>query len=949
MRRVCAAFSFYIKESLNLKFDGAKAILSSLIRLLLGVLNFVLFLNLLVLGLILAGILTGASFEMPGRVREKIEDTLRQNGLRFSADSMVLDMDGELVFKGVKIGFEGIKQDLMQIRSAKVKFHVLPSLTGEFKFLSFDLRGGKIYLLAENGEAGVLGDCLDLTVVRRGGFYRLENSNVNIGKLGLIFSAQVPRHVVDGLIAGNEESVLAKGSRSSVNLEFLKMWADVSRAVLDFQDALKDIKNPVLLAHLNQDKKGKTRIRVSAFAERLEQKLPSMSVRVDDLRMFALYDSDYSKDSFRISAVSNGVESDMGLKAQHASVSGVCDFESEKLFNVKALLIGAEFKGVYAKYFGVSKNLLTAQNYAQDWLINAKIGKGFIFASTEGTIDNFKVKFESELDCEELLKCSLIPRLKELEMFSFGSPILASGAGEFVFSKDLFFDVNANIFALDSLFFGVDVRSVYGNLSYNSDTGAFWARDVKVESRDGWNIGGDVYQNLKNFDYRFLLTGHLRPMAIAHFMEKWWTEVFSDFSFQDGNFPYADISVSGRWGEPEYIYVFGHVNADGGIRNGVEFEKASLDVWVNPSHIAILNLYAANEGRVLTGALDWTYPQHKLTRYAVNKVFAESTLNKRELIAMGGERVKDVVKMLDFQEAPTLKLKLFMPNPALGGDVRDSANLEYFSPGLTKASKFDLYNLKFEAYALGDDIDIQGAQFDFAGGDGKGDLKLSKVDSKDWFSAQISLNGANQYGFFETLRSLSNTDVDSVSESKPIEESYKNGSVFGGAYIEGFMDEAKSLKGSGNIRLENKDLAEIHLFGAISRVADSMHIPLGSFDMRSAVSSFEISDGTISLPNLKILGDTAVVSGNAKYNFMSDEILAKAIFAPFAAVKLPIISQIMSITDPLLSVVQVDLSGKFENPDISLSLKPLNLFKKEANILSDMGKHIDSQLEERSK
>lgn len=924
-----------------MKFDGAKLILISLIRLLVGVLNFVLFLNLLVLGLILAGILTGASFEMPGRICDKIEVLLRQNGLRFSADSIIFDMDGEVVFKGVKLGFEGAKHDVLDLRSARLKFRILPALAGDFKFQSIDLRGGRVYPFVEGEKSGVLGDCLDLTISRRGGVYRLENSNVNIGKFGLILSGQVPRGAVDELLYRRGGSEPYGAQKGSVNLELLKAWADVSSVVLDFQEELKDIKNPILLADFSMEKNGRVRIRASAFAENLKQKFSGVEAEVCDLRIFALYDSEDSADSFRLSAVSNSVKSDFGLVAEHASVSCVCNFKEEKLSDVKALLIGAEFKGVSAKYLGAYKDMLTAQNYAQDWILNAKIGRGFILANTEGSLEKFSVQFESELDCAELLKCSLIPKLKELEMFSFGAPLIVFGSGEFELSEKLFFDLKADIFARDSLFFGVDVKSVCGSLSYNSESGAFWAKNVEVESVEGWNIGGDVYQNLKNFDYRFLLTGRVRPMAIAHFMEKWWTEVFSDFSFKEGKFPYADISVAGRWGEPEYIYVFGSANADGGMRNGVEFEKARLDVWVNPSHISILNLYVANGDRVLTGALDWTYPEHKLTRYAVNKVFANSTLNKRELIAMGGDRVKDVVKILDFTEPPTIKLKLFMPNPALGGDVKDSANLQYFSPGLTRASKFDLQNLKFSAYALGDDIEINRAEFDFGGGSGKGDIKLSKVDSRDWFSASVSLNGANQYTFVETLQSLG--DSSDGQGSEPIEESYRKGSIFGGAEIEGFMDDAKSLKGSGNIRLENEDLAAIHLFGAISRVADAMHIPLGSFDMRSALSSFELSDGSVSLPNLKIFGDTAIVTGNAKYDFLSGDILAKAIFAPFAAVKLPILSQIVSLADPLLSVVQIDISGKFENPDISLSIKPLNLFKKEANILIDMGRRIEKE------
>lgn len=953
-----------------MKFDKLRLIANFFARIFLGALNFVLLISLLLLTSLLIAVLTGVSFEMPGRVRDKIEDIFRQKGVQFSAENIIFDMDGELVLKGVKLGFVGAKHELLEFRRAKVKFKILSALLGDFRFSSFDLRGGKIYPFFEGERSrALLGDCLDLTVVRGGGLYKLENSNVNIGKFGLILSGELSQKFLKELLAdvrrGGSERGAADGG--TVNLKALEIWADASKWVGDFQAQLESVKNPILLADLSLDKNARLRVRVTAFAERLTRELGGRSLDLRDLRMFASYDSERSIDTFRFSAVSNSVSTDFGLEARHAALSGICDFEKMELSDARALLIDADFKGVSAKYLGLSKRRLSKVNYAGDWVLNAKVGKGFILADTDGNFENFKFKFESELDCSELLKYSQIPKIKELEMFRFSAPILASGAGQIAFGKDLFFNINADICALKSVFFGVDTESVRGNLSYNSDSGDFWARNVKVDSVEGWQVDGDVYQNLKNNDYRFLITGSLRPMAIAHFMEKWWTEVFSDFSFSRGHFPRADISVSGRWGAPEYIYVFGHVEADGGVRNGVEFEKASMDVWVNPSHIAILNLYAANGARYLKGALDWTYPEHKLTRYAVNKVFAESTLNKRELIAMGGDRVREVVKMLDFSEVPTLKLKLFMPNPALGGDLRDRANLDYFSPGLTRAGKFDLQNLKFSAYALGDDIEIYGAKFGFASGDGDGELRLSKVDGRDWFSADINLSNVNQYGFVETLLSLSETseipEKPETSESaegsvgadkkrgekKPIEQSYKKGRVWGSAKIEGFMDSAESLKGGGKVRLANDDLAEIHILGAISRMADSMHIPLGSFDMRSLVSDFELSDGSLSFPNLKILGDTAIITGNAKYDFMDDNLTAKAIFAPFAAVDVPIFSQIMSITDPLLSVVQIGLSGSFEDPKVSLSLKPLNIFKNESKILKDMGRRIEREIESESK
>lgn len=950
-------------------FVAVKKILAnSWVRFLGGVLNVALALFFIVQTLLLTGMLTGFDVEVPQGICEKFENILSEQGIKFRAESITIDMQGRLDFKNLSVGLTGIERNIFEARSAHIGFDMFELLLGNPVFKSFDLRGGKAYPIYAADDSKLLCDCLEISISRRGAFYKLENSNANVGKLCVILNGEIPVKFLANLTNSKVDSARdsAQAEAPELSAKIMKFWDEASKKAFELQGYLSGLEKPVIIAEFEVDKKSAIRARARAFVESVKIAVKDELISVKNARAFASYNSAQSPESLMVSAVSGEVNA-YGASAKNSAISGVLNFKKASLSSTRALLINAEYKSVRAKYLGVYKNNLAQDDYVDDWAINAKIGSGVILAKTNGSLKNFKVVFESELDCAELLKCSLIPQIPELKMFAFKKPIMLSGSGLFDLEGEFDCNIKANFLIDDALFFGVETKSVQGGLTYNFANGKFWAKDVQVVSPEGWQIGGDVYQNLKDYEYRFLLTGSLRPMAIAHFMEPWWTDVFSDFKFSKGHFPRADISVAGQWGAPEYIYVYGNVVADGGIRNGVEFEKASLDIWVNPSHIAILNLYAANENRTLTGALDWTYPEHKLTRYDINKVFAKSTLNKRELIAMGGERVKDVVKILDFYNAPQISLKLFMPNPATHKNPKDTANLDYFAEGLTKAGKFNLQNLKFKAFANGDDIEIRGATFNFGGGEGSGNIDLSKVDAKDCFRADIKLKNANQYDFVETLQSLGETpqedknsdvksvvksDVKSVAKSdgkkdNSLDESYKKGLVSGTVKIEGFTDDAKSIKARGKAQLVNKDLAEIHILGAISRTASAMSIPLGSFDMTSASSDFEISDGVASFPTLKIEGDTAIITGQARYNFIDDDITAKAIFAPFAAVKIPVFSQIMAIADPILSVVQISLNGKFDDPQVSLSLKPFNMFKNETRILQDMGKRIDSDIEKR--
>lgn len=159
--------------------------------------------------------------------------------------------------------------------------------------------------------------------------------------------------------------------------------------------------------------------------------------------------------------------------------------------------------------------------------------------------------FDGVFDPRPLLARRELADIPELKQLDFPNGISLSGGG-WVSAESGDADVRMRVRADNCLVMNIPVSALSGDVSYSG--GVMRAENLSVAAREGWRVGGEFIQNFDTLQYRVRVVGNIRPMAIAHFMEDWWARVMKDFKFKgDGNFPYADVSVEGTWGKPEYM------------------------------------------------------------------------------------------------------------------------------------------------------------------------------------------------------------------------------------------------------------------------------------------------------------------------------------------------------------------------------------------------------------
>lgn len=873
------------------------------------------------------------SVKAPDFVAEKIGEFARENGAFFEAGELSFCFDGTLSAKDVGVDIFGSERPAIRAREVSVKIDMLKLLAGRISPIGVSVNCASAYsMFGESANRPVLENFF-ARATKMGGGAKLEYCSGNIGNLAFFLSGDLSAQAVKSLLSLSE----SEGKTEPESL--ISKWDFACDKLFEIGEAAAKIKRPCVCAEFSADSLKSVWCLASASAEEYSFKMDGKSFSARSIRAFAKFDSEKSSDSFDFFARASDFDSSLGARAKIAAVSGVADFGKKSLRDVSASAFGLFYKGCRADSATLFKPLTSLENPYGEISALAKIGGGDISINAELARGKARAKFFARLMPSEILKCSEIPQVEELKDFEFGGGLFLNGSLSLSFEQN-FANPKIGVFSFfdfgESIVTKIPVEFGGGYLTYDSQSGEFWGRDLRVKSVEGWKICGDVYQNVKNYDYLFLLRGSLQPPAISHFMAPWWEEVFSNIIFKS-DFPDVDIYISSRWMRPEIMHIYGSVSGKNITRGGVQFDSADMAVWITPERISIFDLLVKRQNRKLSGMLEWTYPTKQIDSYEENRVIVETSLNQKELIAMGGRRVEDVSKMLKFSGAPRLKLTLHMPNPYRYKNPQDTLNLICDAPGSVKASKFDLRDVKFSAYARGDDIYLRGVDAVCAGGKVAGSLNLLKKDGKDYFEFEATMENLREYDFYKQLYALGDSPHDEPAESA------KFGRISGRAKLKGFLDDAKSISGSGEAVLRNPQLADIHLLGAISRAADSMKIPFGSFYFTEARSPFEVSDSIIDFGDIAIFGPSARVTGSSHYNFMSGGINAKLLFKPFASISTPLFSQIFNAINPLLSSIEVEIKGKFADPKISISISPLNIFRSDKRIIEGFGDMLDAE------
>jgi len=467
----------------------------------------------------------------------------------------------------------------------------------------------------------------------------------------------------------------------------------------------------------------------------------------------------------------------------------------------------------------------------------------------------------------------------------------------------------------------VPIDDIQGDISYSNNELA--ATDIFLHQGEN-RARGSYWMNTKTLDYRFLLTGQLRPPDIGGWFSGWWGRFWNHFDFAV-SVPVADVTVGGRWGLPHTTTLFVGVDVTRPAIQGVMFDHVRTAMFIRPEFYDAVEIKVTKENRSAQGSftrsVDLTRDEDALRAMDFDLT---SNLDLAETAKMFGDVGSETVEPFTFANPPSLQLTGHIDGPASTKGSHRSIQIALNSAGAFALYDFPLSDLSFHGRIRDTDIDLNDVQVSFARGQAQGRAYLSGPESERRLSFDCAIKDANIGESINTLEQFfAKQRGEAPSPNSKFQRQLADGSLSLQLAAQGLYRDPLSYRGQGGFELSGDQLARINLFGALSQLlSKSSLFSFTALQLKAARASFSLDRQQLDFPDLKITGTTAAIE--TKGSFLLDRKIMdfSAKVYPFEQGKTLLANAVGFVLVPLSNALELRLSGTLDQPNWRFAYGP---------------------------
>lgn len=442
-----------------------------------------------------------------------------------------------------------------------------------------------------------------------------------------------------------------------------------------------------------------------------------------------------------------------------------------------------------------------------------------------------------------------------------------------------------------------------------------------VWARLGNNFARGTYdQDLVTRDYRFLLDGQLRPLAIAGwFPGGWWTNFFQQFDLPVAP-PEASVDVQGRWTDGRQSNVFVFVDTTGVVFRGAKVDHARSRLFIRPGYFDGREFAATSGTGEAHGTFTFVTDPDAWRRLDFNLTSTVDLAVATQLLGSIGQTLFGPFK---FAQPPALKVAAHLDGPAAPRGLHQSVDIEARSAGEFRLHDFPLDSIAFTATVRDDDITVENLHAGFAGGAATGRTKLTGVGKDRRIAFDLTLKDASLGRAADILQQFA---ARSKGLPPPVpgkfvqERANVRLDVTGSA--NGRYDDPLSYHGEGHAFLQGAELGEVPLLGLLSEL-----FRFTALRFTTANAKFKIDGARLVFSEFNVRGANSAIEARGEYALDRRELDFKAKILPFQESGNLLKSALGAVLSPLSNVFEVGLTGSLEKPRWALVLGPTNLLR----------------------
>ncbi|MBA3274132.1 MAG: AsmA-like C-terminal region-containing protein, partial [Chthoniobacterales bacterium] len=372
-------------------------------------------------------------------------------------------------------------------------------------------------------------------------------------------------------------------------------------------------------------------------------------------------------------------------------------------------------------------------------------------------------------------------------------------------------------------------------------------RDVRVRHQSGELLAdlldapGDFRLNIENT----INPTSLRPLAppdLQRFLGEWeWPRS-----------PAINVQIHGTSRDPDTWLADGTIALQRTRFRGIWMNQASANVHFGEGALSFRDLRVKRDEGVGTGAFSYDFKKHE-----VRVVHVVTTLKPADVIYWIEPKFHKAVVPYKFRNPPHVTVDGVVQfrggkNTRLELGVDAPGGMDYVFVGKTLPFESVRGRLLFTDERL-QLFDVDGAILDGTAR-GSADISLAKGDPK--YTATLNVDGldfprlTDLYFDYETAR----------------------GQLSGNYEFSGIGDDARTMRGTGKVKVANGNLFAIPVFGPLSGLISGIIPGAGYSVAKQATAGFSIADGVIHTEDFTVSGKLFGMLGHGDIHFLDNKL-----------------------------------------------------------------------------
>ncbi len=452
------------------------------------------------------------------------------------------------------------------------------------------------------------------------------------------------------------------------------------------------------------------------------------------------------------------------------------------------------------------------------------------------------VHLHSTLDLPRFNRSTrLLPALQQL---NFASPPTVDLSGDARFSPFTFLSVGslaAGSFSLGA----VPFASLNADFSFDGER---WLISGLRASHASGQLSADVMR--MPGDLRLRLQSSLNPNALFPLLPSRLARALGTLVFAQS--PFIRLEARGASTDPHTWNASGEVRLRRAVYRGVSLKSAAASLHFDNMILAGDHFRIERDEGSGAGAFSYDF-----TRHEVRLTGVKATLNPAEVTAWIDPMVMRNVAPYHFKASPAVAVNGTVQlsggtntNLEIVVDAPSGMNYLFLRKNLSSSSISGRLLFTEDRLQI---LDLDAALFEgrVRGG---ADISLARHDPR--FSARIEASDVD----FEKLAEL----YFDYSDSK---------GVLNGRYdFTGFGDDARAMKGRGEVTVTDGNVFAIPIFGPLSGFLNEVVPGVGYNVAHKASATFDIKDGVIDTRNFVVDGRGFTMLGGGRVHFLDDKL-----------------------------------------------------------------------------